>query len=140
MSALRALSRLNGAERAFTALAWALAIPADVSLRSAGLRRTAAVVARTPDLGLPALSVERAEQLVASAFRWSPAKNSCLPRSLVQFVLQRAAGTDVALVIGVRRTGRVGPGDEFAGHAWVELRARGPRDVEHAVIFELAGS
>lgn len=137
---MKKVQRLNRDERSFILVAWMLALPADLCLRSVGFGRTSRWVARVPEVGFAPLSVERAEQLVATAFRFSPARSGCLPRSIVQFALQRAAGSDVALVIGVRRPGRTGEGDAFAGHAWVEARKGdgGHRDAEHAVIFELA--
>lgn len=138
-SSLRAALRLSDDERTFLAAAWLLALPADLALRTAGFRRTARFVAKTPAVGLAPLSVAQAERLVQAAFRRSLAKDSCLPRSIVQFALQRAAGSDVALVIGVRREGSVGA-DVFAGHAWVQDRGAAPRDPDHAVIFELFGA
>jgi hypothetical protein len=150
--------KLSPRERSFFVVSWLLAAPMSAALSLAGFRRTTALLAKVPSLAFGVRSgddrrqvkVERAEELVQRAFRWSPARWSaadggCLPRSMVQYAVHRLSGSDVRLVVGVRREADSASRDPGAppgldAHAWIEDRARPRSDVSHAVIFAMPGA
>jgi hypothetical protein len=142
---LTAAMNLTREERRFAAGAWLLAPVVTLLLRRFGFQKTVEIIRDRVPFGEvggePIVSVERAESLVARAFRLTLAHDSCLPRAVVQLALHRKHGDRVKLVIGVRRDGHFGDRElDFEGHAWVEA-ADGPRrDSKHAVILELPSS
>jgi hypothetical protein len=140
MGGLASALRLTRAERRFAAGAWLLAPVVTLVLRRYGFRRTVEIVRERVVRGAvtgSSVSVERAEVLVARAFKLTVAHDSCLPKSIVQLALHRRHGDRVKLVIGVRRDGHFGDRDlEFEGHAWVEAVDGPRRDERHVVIHE----
>lgn len=142
MGVLASGLRLTRAERRFVAGAWLLAPLVTLALRRFGFRRTVEIVRERVAFGTAheglTLPVERAEALVARAFRLTLAHDSCLPKSIVQLALHRKQGDRVKLLIGVRRGGRFGDRDvDFEGHAWVEAVDGPRRDHRHDVIYEM---
>lgn len=119
---LRRAVALSPKELAFVGAALCLAPPMGWSIRLFGFRPVVELARRTPNVRfLPGeMATVRAERLVSAAFRYAPTPSGCLPQSLVQLVLQRAAGVDARLVIGVRRPGPTEVDPQFAAHAWVE--------------------
>ena len=133
---------LTPIERRFAAEAWLLAPIVTLSLRTVGFRKTLEIVREWLPVGIggrpSGVSVERGEQLVARTFKLTLARDSCLPKSIVQLVLHRRRGDRVQLVIGVKREGHHGDVDiGFEGHAWIEAMDSPRRDGRHVVIMEL---
>jgi hypothetical protein len=89
------------------------------------------------------ISIERGEALVASAFSIQLCTRSCLPQSLVQFVLHRWFGPTPRWVIGVRRDAGAELGGNtldwsLAAHAWVEESDGPSRDVGFVPILSFS--
>lgn len=114
---------------AFLARAWAVIPVVEASLRVLGYRRTVGWIEALPaGRGRRGPSVLLGERLVGAAYRALPLPGTCLPRSLVQYLLHRRDGTPARFVIGVRRPDRapdvVPPNDpggpRIEAHAWVE--------------------
>lgn len=123
------LGRAPFAGALFLARAWAAIPLVEVSLRALGYRRTLGWIERVPPSrarGGP--SVLLGERLVGAAYRAYPLAGTCLPRSLVQYLLHRRDGTKARFVIGVRRPDRDKNTDDsnepndprIEAHAWVE--------------------
>jgi hypothetical protein len=96
-----------------------LLLLADVSLRTAGLRRTARWARRLagaprPDRAPGAAAAERTAARVAVAGAFYPRRALCLEQSIALFVLLRRAGAPAELRLGVRPL-------PFLAHAWVEV-------------------
>lgn len=125
------LRRVPPEELAFAAGAWLAAPVVEASLAALGLQRTLRWVEAVPS-GRPALSAVSplvGERLVRAAYRRHLLRGSCLPQSIVQYLVHRRRGDSVRLVIGVRRpsAGPRSPGGASASHtppleahAWVE--------------------
>ena len=147
MQLLRKAFALAPAERRFAALAWVFAPPASALVRDGGFKRAIEGLERTTPLaverGDASISVERGEALVASAFARQLCTRSCLPQSLVQFVLHRWFGPAPRWVIGVRRDASTAfTGDaldwSLAAHAWVEERDGPAREVGFVPILSFS--
>jgi hypothetical protein len=120
-SALRLLRAARPEELRFAARAWLLAVPVELSLAAAGLKRTLAWIDRLPRARAPlatSVDIEAAELWVARAYRLQPIGGECLPRSLVQYALHLRDGRPARFVVGVRRRGGI------EAHAWVEAGER----------------
>lgn len=142
MGLLASALRLTREERRFAVAAWLLAPVVTLLLRRFGFRKTVEIVREWVSLGAgrgrATVSVDRAEALVARAFKLTLAHDSCLPRSIVQLAVHRRNGDSVKLVIGVRRGGHFGDADiDFEGHAWVDPIGGPSRDARHTVIHEV---
>jgi hypothetical protein len=147
MQLLRKAFALAPVERRFAALAWLFAPPASAFVRDGGFKRAIEGLERTAPLAVeranPSISVERGEALVTSAFARQLCTRSCLPQSLVQFVLHRWFGPTPRLVIGVRRdaTATFGGGDldwSLTAHAWVEECDGPTRDIGFVPILSFS--
>ncbi len=125
---------------AFFARAWAVAFAVEGSLRLVGYRRTLAWIEAVPkgSSRRRRTSVLLGERLVRRAYAAHPLSGTCLPQSLVQYLLHRRDGTDARLVVGVRRPaeradrGRANETDprSIEAHAWVESSETGPSVAE----------
>jgi hypothetical protein len=95
-----------------------LLLLADLSLRTAGLHRTAGWAERIAALGPARADSQRSTQAtaarVALAAAFYPRRALCLEQSLVLFTLLRRGGTPARLRLGVRPL-------PFLAHAWVEV-------------------
>lgn len=119
--AIRELTSNPLAGAAFFARACA-AIPAvEASLRVLGYQRTLAWIERVPRRSRgPRVSVGLGERLVRRAYFARSTEGTCLPRSLVQYMLHLRDGVPARLVIGVRRPSNETAGPSIEAHAWVE--------------------
>jgi len=90
------------------------------SLRLRGYKQTYTSLQKKldPDVGLKSGSgkeVQKTSRMVRAAFRYSPAKFTCLEQSLTLWYLLRKQGIATQLRIGVRKMD-----GNFEAHAWVE--------------------
>jgi hypothetical protein len=138
------LRELTPAEGGFLAAAWLAAPIVGAGLRFAGLKRTVAWIERGAETLSSAarwsgsgLSPERAAQLVAWAYRLQWVRGGCLPQALVQYGLQRSTGSQVRLVVGVRKDDQQGA-PVLAAHAWVEAMVDPLADKSFGPIFDSA--
>lgn len=143
-----ALASLDAREALIVSAAWGLAPWMQRALRTrppeeliCGLERVERWLVRAQRRGRArareGLSPVRVEQLVRWAVRAQPAvEYSCLVGACTQYVLQRAMGDRVLLVVGVRPAGSSAA---HYAHAWVELLGV-PRPAEraaHPAVLEL---
>lgn len=126
---------LSVEERRLAAAAVVCAPVVEVTLRTAGLRRTLdwiEWVSAATRRGGPTMAPARAEQIINGVYRLQPWLGKCLPRALLQYGLQRQRGADVRFVVGVKR-----PADRTVdAHAWVEMTAGPQREAQFAPILE----
>ncbi len=111
------LGALSAGERHFLLRAWVAAPWIEAALATLGLARTLAWIEAASPLGggarVDGVDLVRGSQLVDVAYRGHLLlRGTCLPRSLLQYLLHRRDGRDVKLVIGVRSRDHA--------HAWVE--------------------
>jgi hypothetical protein len=140
-------AELGPGERGFVAAAWLAAPAVHLSLRLTGLQRTLAWIERGASAAsrVPAPrpsdgNVDRAEELVRWAFRAHPLLDQrCLPRSLVQYGLQRWGQAPVRFVVGVRKGDGTAGADPIAAHAWVEQSGAPAEDSDFARILQRSG-
>lgn len=115
------------------ASAWCAAVVVEPLLVGFGLRWTIAFIERTVPQRARIVDRGRAERYrraAVRAYRLLPFTSTCLRRSLVEFWLDRLAGIDARLVIGVRSN------PAFGAHAWVEVHGEPGANAEFAKIFE----
>lgn len=124
---LQRIAALSAAQWRVVALSVVLLPPIQLMLKSRGLKRTAALLARWSDrpLGVPdrevATSMADAVSLVAGR---KVVGALCLGRSLLLWFLLRRRRMDAELVVGSK-----GQVDEtWMAHAWVELDAQPVND------------
>lgn len=109
------------AAASFLARACAVAPAVEVSLRVLGYRRTLGWVERVPRRRRgDGVSVGLGERLVRKAYFARSAEGTCLPRSLVQYMLHLRDGVPARLVVGVRRPANETATPSIEAHAWVE--------------------
>lgn len=125
---------LKPEERHFAALAWVAAPLVELSLWTIGMKHTVGLVERCTGSGADEAArvtdVGRARALVDGVYRRHLVRGECLPRSIVQYGLQRRAGLQVRLVVGVRRL------DGFQAHAWVEgADEPAPSDASYSPLY-----
>ncbi|MFO0592432.1 MAG: lasso peptide biosynthesis B2 protein [Polyangiaceae bacterium] len=109
------------AAASFLARACAAAPAIEVSLRVLGYRRTLGWIERVPRRTRGSgVSVVLGERLVRKAYFARPAEGTCLPRSLVQYMLHLRDGVPARLVVGVRRPANETAAPSIEAHAWVE--------------------
>lgn len=126
--AIRELRADPLAGASFLARAWALIPAVEASLRVLGYKRTLAWIERVPRRSRGSgVSVDLGERLVRKAYVAHLAAGTCLPRSLVQYMLHRRDGVPARLVIGVRRPANETTTPSIEAHAWVEGDASVPR-------------
>lgn len=133
----------------FLARAWAAIPVVEASLRVLGYARTLGWIEALPPARRPGgPSVLLGERLVGAAYRAHPLAGTCLPRSLVQYLLHRRDGTPARFVVGVRRPDHppaTPPSNDrrdprIEAHAWVEGPASAPPASDRfAPIFESGG-
>jgi hypothetical protein len=124
----RTLRSYPSAELIFAGKAFLLAPIVEASLRVFGLRQTVRGIDWLTD-GRPAraaITTHRASELVGSVYKRHLVSGTCLPRSLVQYSLQRWDGRSVELAIGIKPP----KGRTLAAHAWVRDRGAGADAVE----------
>lgn len=129
-AALAALRAAPVASAAFLGRAWAAIFVVETSLRVVGYKRTVAWIEGVPAKppGRAGAPVALGERLVRGAYRAHLFAGSCLPRSLVQYLLHRRDGTPARFVVGVRRAAEPArssgaasaAGRGIEAHAWVE--------------------
>lgn len=117
----RTLRSYPSAELIFAGKAFLVAPIVEASLRVFGLRQTVRAIDRLTG-GRPAaeaaITTQRAGELVGLVYKRHIVRGACLPRSLVQYSLQRWDGRSVELAIGVKPP----KGRTLAAHAWVRDR------------------
>ena len=114
-SRIRRLAGLTRHERAILARALVLLPLAALALRTLGMRRAQALLARQSPLRKQAVEPMRIARLVEVAARRGPVRVKCLPASLTLQSLLTAAGVPSELRLGVRKRGTL-----LEAHAWVE--------------------
>ena len=115
----RRAGALRASDRQFELRAWLAAPWVESSLAGLGLARTLAWIEALSPLGtgsepaVEGVNVARGSHLIDVAYRGHLLlRGTCLPRSLLQYLLHRRDGRGVKLVIGVRT--------EDHAHAWIE--------------------
>ncbi len=78
------------------------------------------------------VAVSEGGALVGGVFRAHVVGGTCLPRSVVQYLVHRRDGVPARLVVGVRRQDE---GPAIEAHAWVEAGEGGTGDHRFAPLF-----
>ena len=92
------------------------------SLKTVGLQRTQCWLAGNTRPPVPPTkdqtraAVRRAVNMVAAAYRLHPVRSSCLPRTVVLWILLQRRGIGADVRIGVRYNTQ----GQFESHAWLE--------------------
>jgi hypothetical protein len=137
---LQRVKALDSAQWRVVATAVVLLPPIQVTLKTRGLKRTAALLAEHSDRPFDgndaAVAASMAEAVALVAGR-KVVGALCLGRSLLLWFLLRRRGMDAVLVVG--STSQVDA--EWMAHAWVELDGRPVNDAadvgEHYISFGL---